>query len=369
MVKKTLGYVELEWTCPQCGTRNPGPQKACSSCGAAQPKKVEFHQAAEEELITDQAEIAQAKAGPDVHCAFCGARNPAGTVKCTQCGADLSAATARESGGVMGAHREGPAEQIACPQCGTLNEGTAVRCARCNASLPRAGAPPRPSARRGLETQSKKKPARKVGLVGIVAIGVIALIALVACVVIITSLLPSKEIQGQVMSVSWTRSIEIEELRDVTREDWRDEIPADASVGTCTDKLHHTQDQPAANAREVCGTPYTVDKGTGHGEVVQDCQYEVYADWCKYTAREWKQVDTVTLSGQDYSPRWPAPAFGAQQREGDQRQSYKVVFETEEKNYTYETSDPDEYSQYQVGSRWILKVTALGGVRSAEPAR
>ncbi len=25
MVKKTLGYVELEWECPKCGTHNPEP--------------------------------------------------------------------------------------------------------------------------------------------------------------------------------------------------------------------------------------------------------------------------------------------------------------------------------------------------------
>ena len=369
MVKKTLGYVELEWTCPRCGTRNPGPQKACSSCGAAQPKKVEFHQAAEEELVTDEAEIARAKAGPDVHCAFCGARNAAGTVKCTQCGADLNAATARESGGVMGAHREGPAEQIACPQCGTLNEGTALKCAQCNASLPRAGAPRRPSARRRLEARSQKKPAGRSKLVGLVAIGVIALIAIVACVMIITTLLPSKEIQAQVRSVSWTRSIEIEELQDVTKQDWQNEIPADARVETCRERLHHTQEQPVANSKEVCGTPYTVDKGTGHGEVVQDCKYEVYADWCTYKIQEWKLVDTARLSGQDHSPQWPALTLSAQQREGDRGQTYKVVFDAEKKAYDYQPRDPDEYARYQVGSRWILKVGAVGGVRSVEPAR
>ena len=36
-------------------------------------------QAAQEELVTDEKESERAKAGPDIHCAYCGARNPAGT--------------------------------------------------------------------------------------------------------------------------------------------------------------------------------------------------------------------------------------------------------------------------------------------------
>ena len=168
MVKKVLGYVELEWTCPQCGTRNPGTHKQCSSCGKAQPKRVAFHQAAEEELISDKAEIARAKSGPDVHCAFCGARNPAGAERCTQCGADLASADARESGGVLGAHRRGLAAPVRCPSCGAENDATAIKCAQCNARLPKAApdkprpaAPARPAKARASEAAPKSTAARK----------------------------------------------------------------------------------------------------------------------------------------------------------------------------------------------------------------
>jgi len=113
MVKKTLGYVELEWRCPRCGSRNPGPEKTCNGCGAPQPEDVEFEQPAEEELVTEESEIERAKAGPDVHCAYCGARNPADAEICTQCGADLTEASARVSGRVVGAHRDKPAADVA----------------------------------------------------------------------------------------------------------------------------------------------------------------------------------------------------------------------------------------------------------------
>ena len=65
MAKESLGYVELEWTCPFCNTRNPGRAKVCRNCGAAQPKDVQFHQAGEDKIVTDQEGLEMAKGGPD----------------------------------------------------------------------------------------------------------------------------------------------------------------------------------------------------------------------------------------------------------------------------------------------------------------
>ncbi len=57
MTQQELGYVELEWTCANCGTRNPGTRKHCASCGAAQPKDVKFELPAQQELIKDEAKF------------------------------------------------------------------------------------------------------------------------------------------------------------------------------------------------------------------------------------------------------------------------------------------------------------------------
>jgi hypothetical protein len=174
---------------------------------------------------------------------------------------------------------------------------------------------------------------------------------------------------GIVESVSWTRTISIEALGPATHEDWRDEIPTDAVVGTCTEKVHHTQDEPAPGAKEVCGTPYTEDTGTGYGEVVQDCQYQVTADWCTFTVQEWQKTDEVTLSGADPNPRWPDLQLGPDQREGTPDEAYQIVFDTDGDTYTYQTSDSAEFSQYAIGSRWVLKVNKLNQLTSIEPAR
>ena len=354
MTEKTVGFVKLQWTCPACGGKNPGPQKTCSGCGAAQPANVEFEQAAQEEMVKEEAEVQRAKSGPDVHCAFCGARNPAGATICTQCGADLAEAAARASGRVMGAHRDAPAPDVPCPSCGAPNPATALKCAKCGASLAQP-----------LPTPAQPAPARR-GCGPIAIVGGVVLVGIVAALVFL--LTKTDDVVGKVQATSWTRNIAIEAFGPVTRQTWRDEVPGDGVLGRCTQKVHHTQSQPAPNSKEVCGTPYTKDKGSGYGEVVQDCQYEVYADWCDYTVKEWKQVDTASLTGNDLNPRWPAPQLLSEQRQGARDEKYEMVFSADGKDYTYRTTDAALYGRCTIGSRWILKVNQLGSVNAIEPA-
>ena len=331
MVKKTLGYVHTEWTCPNCQTRNPGPQKTCTSCGMPQPDDLQFEQVAQEELIKDEAEIAKAKAGADIHCYYCGTRNPADAPTCSQCGADLTEGTARKSGRVMGAHHSGPAPKITCSACGAENEANAPKCVQCGASLTQPEREPEPQ-------KAEPVPKKRFGLLG--GIGGV-LVLLLVCAAAITFIILSRrteDVNGAVRDVTWTRNIAIEALMPVEDENWQDSIPSNAIVGTCTQKVHHTQDDPAPKAKEVCGTPYNVDKGSGYAEVVQDCEYEVYEEWCEYTVDEWQKVDEVSLSGNDFNPRWPTiPALNRDQREGEREEIYKIVFSAEQGQYTYTT--------------------------------
>jgi ribosomal protein L40E len=128
MPTKTVGYLKLEWTCPNCGTRNPGPEKTCRNCGSPQPENVQFERGADSSLITDEQEIKKAAAGPDIHCGFCGTRNPAGAETCSQCGADLREGVRRQSGREI-APAAGAAQQVPCTNCGQANPATALNCA------------------------------------------------------------------------------------------------------------------------------------------------------------------------------------------------------------------------------------------------
>ena len=135
MARKKIGHIELQWTCPNCDGLNPGSEKHCGNCGAPQPDDVKFEQAERQELVTDEKKIAQAEAGADIHCPYCGSRHPAGADVCHKCGGDLVGGVRRESGRIIGAYKTGPVTQISCPHCGAENPDTAKTCAQCGGSL------------------------------------------------------------------------------------------------------------------------------------------------------------------------------------------------------------------------------------------
>ena len=332
MTQETLGYVRLEWTCRRCGGKNPGPEKLCVHCGASIDEQEQFELPETQEFITDEEELKKAAAGPDIHCPYCETRNPAGSTVCKQCGGSLAEGVVRASGHIVGAPptTRPPAEPRAAPR------------------------PVAPKAK---------------GLPWYLFAG-LAVLLLVCCVGAYLLTRPSKDINSVVRDVSWERRISIEALQPVSHEDWRDEIPSDAELGNCRKKHHHTQSEPVtspgAEVEKVCGTPYTIDKGSGYGEVVQDCEYKVYADWCEYTREEWQEVDDASASGHDLNPYWPQVNLASGQREGERSEKYDVNFDTEGKSYTYHPR-ADEFSSFDIGSKWVLCVNALGGITSVEP--
>lgn len=354
MAQKNIGYIKLIWVCPNCQTKNPGPQKTCSGCGAPQPKDVRFRKDVRDELVKDEKEIEQAKLGPDIHCAYCGARNTADAQVCINCGADLTAGDKRESGTVLGALNTGPAVEIDCPHCGAKNPDTAQTCSKCGGSL----ATPEPVVQAAPAAPPKKK-ANPVML----AVGGLALIFLCIASIFFLSLLGKEEnLTGQVIARKWQRSIIIEQYGPVEKRGWQDEIPASATVGTCELRVHHSQPDPASNSREICGTPYTKDTGTGYAEVVQDCYYEVYEEYCIYTVNEWTRVDTVTVDGFDSAAYWPQPSLSQEQRLGNGTESYSITFYTSDGNYEYKTSNESIYNQAVVGTKWDLTINAFGNI-------
>ena len=359
MTRKTVGHIELIWRCPRCGTVNPGPQTTCQGCGAAQPADVQFEQPVGAELIEDESKQKEAAAGPDMHCPYCGARNPAGTETCRQCGGDLGEGQARQTGQVMGAYKDGPAPQITCPSCGTLNLNTALRCSQCSSPLAletvQPALPPSKAAPRA------PKWALTAGLLGLVLL----------CGVVIAILVRGaerNELTGVVQQVRWERAIPIEALVEVEYQDWRDEIPANADIETCKQAFRYESSDPEPNSEEVCGTPYTVDQGSGFGAVVQDCVYRVYAETCSYQVPEWRVVDTLSLTGTDFNPQWPAVSLAGGQRQSQElSETYTVWFEAGDQRYSYRFSELETFLSFQPGSEWTLLVNGFGDLVGVEP--
>ena len=355
MPQESIGYVKLVWTCKHCGSKNPGTTKICSSCGNVMAETDKFDLPAQQELINDQAEIAKAARGPDVTCHSCGTRNPADAKNCSQCGADLSAATARKTGEVLGAFQAAPQPDVKCAYCGEPNPADALKCQKCGGGLAQKPiGTPKPAAQ---IASARRSP------IGLIAIGVMVLIAIAVL------FFRTTDTTAAVQALSWNRQIKIMAQRPVTHETWQDQIPSGAQAGSCTPKVRRTQDNPAPNSDKICGTPYTIDQGNGTAKVVQDCQYQVKDNWCQYTQPEWTVVDAVVAKGSDSNPAWPPLNLSTGQREGDRTEAYEIVFSSDGKQYKYSPQDAAEFSQFTIGSRWTLKVNTLGGVTDVAAAK
>lgn len=343
MARKSLGFVPLIWDCPSCGTQNPGPIKTCTACGAPQPEDVKFLRVDEEKFnfIKDEALIRMAKAGPDIHCPWCGTRNPGTASLCSNCGGELG------QGGKLRA---------------TGGKVQSVSEAKAEAEKPQPVPTSRPSTTSGFK-QPLKPSSKKSIIIAVVIVAVLCL----ASILVISFLNKTDATTATVTDVSWERQISIEEYALKPGTGWCDELPSDAVVTATSQKYRYTSEDPVADAIEVCGDEYVVDTGTGVGEVVQDCVYEVYDYYCEYDTWGWVSVGMETSSGEDLMPYWPALNLTEDQREAEYQEDYSIIFRADGEEYTYYTDDVDLFLQAELGSTWTISVNQLGNVRSAEP--
>lgn len=348
--RRTVGYVENVWTCPNCGGENKGSLKTCDACGAPQPENVQFHLPAEQKVVKDEAALKAAQAGADIHCGFCGTRNPATATTCSQCGGDLKEGAARQAGQVMQAPPP-PPKVIKCNNCGTENPGSNSVCSNCGAALPKTQAAqpvmPRTSSAVGQPAAPKKTNWLLIG-------GILGALAICCVVGLFLFVFPSKSVEATVTSVHWETSVPVQEIREVDYSNERGSPPSDAYNVSCQDE-----------SREVCEQK-TVDLGNGYSEVVEECHTET-EQYCSYTVDEWTTIQTYTLDGNDLQPIYDSPNIAGDQRIGDQSAEFVVNFSTEDGAKTYTPETISEFQQFAIGSTWNLSLNALGGIVSVEP--
>ncbi len=347
--RRTIGYVENEWVCPNCGGRNKGSVKTCENCGAPQPENVKFELPSEQKLVEDEAGINAAKAGADIHCGFCGTRNPATAVTCSQCGGDLKEGRARQAGQVMQAPPPQP-KVVKCTNCGTENPGSSSTCMQCGAALPKMQAAPAvvPQPVAGMvKTAPQKKP--NWLLIG----GILAFLA-ICCIAVIAMLIPSRSVEATVTDVYWQTVVPVQEIQAVRYNDRRGNPPSNAYNESCR-----------TESREVCEEK-TVDRGNGYSEVVQECHTET-DQYCSYTVDEWTTIQTYPLEGNNLQPIYASPNISSDQRLGDKTSKFTVTFSTNDGPETYSPGSVSEFQQFSIGSTWTLKMNALGGVVGVEP--
>lgn len=328
MATKVLGFIELVWTCDSCGTKNPGPIKSCTACGAPQPPNVQFEKVDADsfDFIKDQALIRMAQVGADKHCPYCGTRNTADATTCVKCGSDITVgAQTREATRVI----EQPAAQ------------------------PRAMPAVTPA---------------KMPTGALVFLAIILLVVCIFAVMYFAKMNQTEAVSGMVSAVNWQRTVEVMGYRQIETSDWKDQIPGGTSFYSCTQRYRYDSQTEVPDSREVCGEPYTVDTGTGVGRVQQDCIYQVYADYCSYQTMTWTLVDTLAVNGSDLSAYWPQAQLTSNEKFGNANERYTIVFTANGTNYQMTTTDFELFQHAVPGSRWALEVNSSGDVRNAIPA-
>ena len=351
--RRTIGYIQNEWTCPNCGTRNKGGDKTCTNCGAPQPEDVKFELPSEQKFVKEEAALKAAQEGPDIHCPFCGTRNSASAKTCSQCGGDLTGAKAREAGQVMQAPpvSQGP-KVIKCDNCGTENPSSNTVCSKCGSPLPKATVVPAMAPLPGGINIGNIKGPKKTNwlLIG----GILAAVAV--CFVVIGALFfPSKSVKATVADVHWQTSVPLQEIQAVDHNNEPGGPPSDAYNVSCRDDSH-----------DVCQQK-TIDKGNGYSEVVEECHTETQ-QYCSYTLDEWTTIQTYPLEGNNLQPVYESPNVSNGQRLGDPSEDLTVTFSTPDgQQETYSPGNVTEFQQFTPGSIWTLKMNAVGGIVSVEP--
>jgi len=362
--RRTLGYVQNEWICPNCSTRNKGGVKTCENCGAPQPENVQFELPAEKQFVRDESQIKAAQSGADIHCGFCGTRNPATAETCSHCGGDLKEGKSREAGRIM----QAPAAQpkiVKCDNCGIENSSSNAVCSNCGSPLPKPFEQPQgkpaqvqtavnaPQAKSGVSPAAPltaKKSSRNTLLI----VGAVLACLAAVCIGMIAIFAPTSSVQATVVDVHWQTNVPVQEIRAVDYNNERGSPPSDAYDVSCRDE-----------SRDVCEQK-TIDKGNGYSEVVEECHTETET-FCSYTVDEWTTIQTYSLDGNNLQPVFDDPSLASDQRVGDTTETLTVTFSTEDGGQeTYNPNTVSEFQQFAIGSTWTLKMNLAGGVVSVE---
>jgi len=356
--------VEGFWDCPNCNAKNRGAQQQCEACGAIRSEDVKFYVDENAKVVTDEAELAKAKAGPDWICPFCNNMSPSSATKCTGCGSDRSdgknRATRELAAGETGKNDKKPQKSVESP-----------------------------------------KPAPfwlKAGC-GIVALLFIVL-SFLSC--------HEKALKIEITANQWVRQIERAEYKTVREEAWANEVPSGARKLGSERKVRSHKEIP--DGFEEVEEEYTeqvkigekrvedgkVDLGNGRFQVkykmVPEYKNErrtrrvkrqkfrkepVYDEMVTYDIDRWVPYASIELRGTTDEPRWPnsevsnnVPPLIGDLTEKARIETYVVTARKAGENSEFEIKalrgKPLSYEQFmklRVGTRWEAIFSGLGDLR------
>lgn len=338
------------WDCTTCGHKGIlGPETECPSCGADRPKDVRFYLADESDIVQDDQQLKQARAGADWRCSYCGQNNTADTTVCISCGNSRSE------------------EEIRLTQR-EYQTGAVPRSGKPFVAETTAQTPPKPRGKRWLWTL--------LGLAGL----------FIALVIIFGQ---TNDILVTVEGFEWERSIRTEANRLVEEEDW--ELPAQGKLIESFRAIHHydqildhyetrtrTKERAVGTEQYVCGKR---DLGNGYFEdkycertvyETYEEQYEapvyrdepVYRTKYRYNIYRWQKSTPIETQGVGKNAQWGdlTAVQSDPRRRATQRSGVYTITVRDEQDEQHEHAIPfKEWERLQKGDQLKALRGAVSG--------
>lgn len=341
------------WDCNYCDNKHiRGDNDSCPSCGHRRDAAVKFYM--------DMSNIVEVSADkkndkPNWICAFCGSQNDDKDQQCVSCGSPKNSA----SGDYFHRKDDPRSSSFSTPIPSSPLESSSF-----------------------LSTRAARVPFRKIAKIALPLLLAVAVI--ISVVAFVSWFNTPVEKQLTVDSVSWTRSIDIEELRTYNESGWS--LPSDArlsytrrEIRTYRDVLDHYETKTRqVSERQLVGYKEEVvgyeDLGNGQfrektrqvpeyttvyrTETYEDPVYRkepVYDTKYYYEIDRWKKSRSVDTSGSDKSPYWGEVVLHGKERQAQSHESYYISGIVGEKTEQFALNRSD-WDKYNIGDVVFLVV-------------
>jgi hypothetical protein len=95
-------------------------------------------------------------------------------------------------------------------------------------------------------------------------------------------------------------------------------------------------------------------------------QESVYQPLYTYEIDKWIVVQTLQENGSDHSPYWPRADLAGDEREGERRGTYTIIFEDSDGEIRSHELSLDEWKKFENKQGVVLKLNAVGGISEVE---
>lgn len=372
---------ENTWVCPFCSSEQLGRHNKCQGCGAVKGEKVQDRvpEADETRAVSDPELLKTARDAADWHCPYCNSKVRNAKGGCQNCSAP----------------RKNEAEDFKPPDWD-----------------PPPQKPPKPKPRPRVDKayardpkldeyyeNERKRADRRESQAQMLKVG--AIIGGVAALVgLLVWGFTAREVHANVETIAWEYQTDLRQKTLMTGEDW-EPIRGDAFNRSCHTKLRryedcHCRNVPSGTHRESydcrprdcrCHKSCS-DRGNGFSRCSESCStcYDtcyrtiqdyrrecdscpVYGSYCTYNYYGWPVVASKKTSGSKHDEHWPDLRAVGPDQKVDQYERYSVAFRRKEESWSHKPRTLDQFQKFDVGQRWDLFISPLGGIDESRMKR